>query len=409
MRVAIVTHDFPVVSENFVMEAVTGLLARGHDAHVFRFFPAAHDREQQRAAIEANGLEGRVHSARAPANVLREPFEAARRAGDALAAGAGDPVKAAGILLRAAAIARHEPFDVVHCQFATLGLDGLALRKVGALGDVALVVHLRGYDLTTYVREHGPSVYDELWRSADLFLPNSGHFARVATEQGAPPDRIRVVGSPVDLATFPYREPRVDDGTVRLVCVGRLVPKKGFADAIEALSRLRSAGVSVTLDVIGDGELLGGLEARAASLGVAGQVRFHGELPSAEVAKRLAEADLMIAPSVTAPNGDQDGPLNTLKEAMARGLPVISTWHGGIPELVEDGVSGYLVEERDPAGIAAAVRRLIAERGRWSEMGRAGREAVQAGFEKDRITGLLEDAYAEAIERRLSGGRAPRR
>jgi colanic acid/amylovoran biosynthesis glycosyltransferase len=107
------------------------------------------------------------------------------------------------------------------------------------------------------------------------------------------------------------------------------------------------------------------------------------------VREGLDRADVLVAASVTAADGDEEGIPNVLKEAMASGLPVVATRHAGIPELVEDGVSGWLVPERDEAALAAALERLASEPGRWPAMGRAGRARVEREYDIDRLNDRL--------------------
>jgi colanic acid/amylovoran biosynthesis glycosyltransferase len=123
-------------------------------------------------------------------------------------------------------------------------------------------------------------------------------------------------------------------------------------------------------------------------------VLFQGRQGQEAVREGLAQADVLVAASVTAADGDEEGIPNVLKEAMASGMPVVGTRHAGIPELVEDGISGWLVPERDVAALAAALARLAAEPERWASMGRAGRAKVEREYDihrlNDRFAGMLE-------------------
>lgn len=111
---------------------------------------------------------------------------------------------------------------------------------------------------------------------------------------------------------------------------------------------------------------------------------------------------MLVAASVTAADGDEEGIPNVLKEAMAMGLPVVATRHAGIPELVEDGVSGWLVPERDEAALADALARLAAEPERWPAMGRAGRDKVEREYDihrlNHRLAALLETLIGPETE-----------
>ena len=152
--------------------------------------------------------------------------------------------------------------------------------------------------------------------------------------------------------------------------------------------------------LIGDGPLGEKLRALARDLDIASQVTFAGAANQRGVIDALLDADLFLGPSVRSQLGDEDAPINTLKEAMAIGLPVVATRHGGIPELVVDGESGLLVPERDPAAIAAAIQKLLAQCADWPAMGRAGRRQVETRFDLHASNLQLAALYAKSIARR---------
>ena len=401
LRIGFLTNDFPLVSETFVVTWARGLAARGHTVEVL-----AASGENPARLPEADvlaGTQGRLRIHRPPRGLglvpyLREaaglrPAEAAR-----LILSEGRPGPHRQGVARAALAARLDRLDVVHCQFATLGIAALTMERLGALRTRALVVHARGYDVTRFPAEAGEDVYRPLFGRADLVIANSEHFRRRVIALGAPPERAVIIGSPIDTQRFAPPPERPACPPLRILAVGRLVEKKGFADLVEAAGHLRERGVDFVLDVIGDGPLRADLEARAARIGDPDRVRFLGAQPSEAVARALAGAHLLVAPSVTAPDGDQDAPVNTLKEAMATGLPVIGTRHGGIPELIEDGVSGLLVDEHDPAGIADACVALLARQDEWEAMGRAGRARVEEAYGLDGVLSATEAAYRRALK-----------
>lgn len=185
---------------------------------------------------------------------------------------------------------------------------------------------------------------------------------------------------------------------VRIVTTGRLTGKKGIEYGIRAVAKLLKAGRNIRYDIIGDGPLKENLERLIEHLGVGSAVRLLGWKQQQEIIEILTEAQLFVAPSVTSKEGDQDAPVNVLKEAMAMGIPVIGTRHGGIPELVEDYVSGLLVPERDSESLADKLDYLLDHPQVWLAMGRAGRLRVEQDYDINKLNDHLFDIY-----RQLSG------
>lgn len=402
--VALMVHRFPVISETFVATLAASLIPRVADLRLLATGPAEAPGPHHPVVAEAGLLERLTVSARSGRIDPRAMWRLASgappgRRAFLMALAAADRVVGRDRLALTRMLARQPAFDVVHCQFGYEGLAALRHRRMGTLRTRALVTHFRGSDITRHVREAGEGVYDDLFRRGDGFVANCAHFRDRAVALGCPPDRIRVIGSPIDVARFaPPAAPRAapDGRPLRLVAVGRLVDKKGFADAVDAVARL--GDLDLRLDILGEGPLRPDLERRIAGAGLGGRVRLRGAATSDAVVAALHAADIAIAPSVSAADGDADAPVNTLKEAMSTGLPVIATDHGGIPELVRPGENGALVPERDPEALAAAIRDLAACPGDWPRLGAAGRAAVIDAYATDTIARRTLDAYAAALD-----------
>lgn len=393
LRVGLVVGDFPVLSETFVINIAAGLVERGHDVEILAMSGQRDPEPDMHDVVGDLGLARRVHRP-ALGRVLIGSFG---REDDDTIRPWGAARRGAAFAAQAAMFARRPAFDVVHCQFATLGLQVMRHLTVGTLRTRALVVHVRGRDVTSFPRVHGEDAFRRTFGRADLVIANCEHFRQRALTLGAVPDRSIVIGSALDTGRFTPGDRTPRPGGPHLIAIGRLVEKKGFEDAIRGAASARRDLPHLTLEIIGDGPLLPSLSALIRELGAGDAIRLSGPLPHADVVRRLAVSDLLIAPSVTARSGDQDAPVNTLKEAMAMELPVIATRHGGIPELVVDGEMGRLVHERDPDGIAAAIRDLDGQRARWQEMGRRGRRAVLETYDKDIVMARLIEAYREIL------------
>lgn len=405
MRVAWLTALFPVVSEIPFLNQIVGLIERGHEVDIYadgpqpgvRFHPDVERLGlQARTRYPVRWPAGRVERWRAAARLIGAHRGTERR----ILLRTLDPARfwhrawTLDQLRRTARFLPVRPYDVCYCAFGMDAPHALRLRRLGVLGG-ALAVAFRGADTTKYVARRGPRVYGRTFREARLLLPVCDFLARRLERLGAPAERIVVHRTGIDLARWPFRERRqARPGPLRVVSVGRLIEKKGIAQVLRALRLLADRGVEAEYRVFGDGPLRQPLAGLAAEAGLSAQVRFEGRCGQEKVREGLDRADVLVAASVTAADGDEEGIPNVLKEAMASGLPVVATRHAGIPELVEDGVSGWLVPERDEPALAEALGRLAAEPGRWPAMGRAGRAKVEREYDihrlNDRLAALLE-------------------
>jgi glycosyltransferase involved in cell wall biosynthesis len=195
-------------------------------------------------------------------------------------------------------------------------------------------------------------------------------------------ERVEVIHSGVDTESFrPRTAPADPTRPFTVLCVGTLHEVKGQAVLVDACRQLRDAGVEVRVRIVGEGEDEAMLSDRIAAAGLGSTVTLEGRLNRAQVIEALGEADLLVAPSVVASNGKREGIPVVLMEAMSCGLPVVASRLSGIPELVDDEVSGLLVSPGDAAGLAAAIRRLVEDPGLRARMGSAARARVERDFD----------------------------
>jgi colanic acid/amylovoran biosynthesis glycosyltransferase len=206
--------------------------------------------------------------------------------------------------------------------------------------------------------------------------------------------KIHRVYNGVDLSRFTPTD--FGSAPPAIVSIGRLIEKKGFGDLISACGYLRARGGSFRCSIIGEGPLEGSLRAQIAAAGLGECIELAGPLPQAEIAKRLAHATIFALPCTREADGGMDNLPTVIMEAMATGLPVISTPLGGIPEMVEDGVNGELVGERDPAALTAAIERLLDDRERAHRLGGRGREIAREKFSIEASARELRQHFALA-------------
>ncbi len=233
-----------------------------------------------------------------------------------------------------------------------------------------------------------------LWRHGDRFLVLSAHMRDDLVAQGCPADKVRVVPLGVDFARFAGPRERRATSRPTVLMVGREVDKKGFDDGLAACAAARDAGVDLRVSFLGMGKAgAAPLKALAARLGL--EVDWLD--PATPVPGVMAAADILLVPSRTAANGDQEGTPTVICEGSAAALPIVSTRHAGIPEQVADGETGLLAPERDVAGLAAHLVSLARDADLRHTLGLAGREKMQREYSLAALRNNLQSVYDELL------------
>ncbi|MGQ9669257.1 MAG: glycosyltransferase [Desulfosoma sp.] len=208
---------------------------------------------------------------------------------------------------------------------------------------------------------------------------------------------IHTIYHGIDLHFFAYGTAPLPAPPFRVLSVGRLVPKKGYDDLLQALKILETWGVDFHFDHIGSGENKDTIRDLARRLGLWPRVTFHGTLPHEKVIDFYRRSHVFVLACKTAPNGDRDGIPNVLVEAMAVGVPVVSTRHSAIPELVQDGVTGTLVPPASPLALAGAIKNVLEAGTSLESQRRAARRTVETHFDSGRCIGHLEALLRKAV------------
>jgi len=413
LKICYLVGEFPKLSETFVVDEIKEHLRNGIELMVISLFRPARD---SRALANLRDMDAPIfYVFKSHGGLLR--FERLWIALMALVTqwrlwrvpfGAGfgnrsDRLSILGLAHRLKEIGGLGDVDLLHCHFGTRAHLAAALRLLGII-DVKIVTTFHGFDVSASIRRRGPKHYNLLFRFGALFLPVSKMWARRLCELGCDPALIKVHHVGIDCGLNAFRDRAIGfrgSPAVKLISIGRLIEKKGHLHTLRALAELlrNRPNLTVTLDIVGEGDLKKALERTALELGLSDRVTFHGGLPHSETLALLNEAAIFVLPSVTAENGDMEGIPVALMEAMARGMPVISTYHSGIPELVQDGVNGFLVPERDDAALADAIGRAIDSAPKWSEIGRAGRRTVEREFNREMLGRRLIEHYQDLLPR----------
>ncbi|MCX6968182.1 MAG: glycosyltransferase [Verrucomicrobia bacterium] len=287
--------------------------------------------------------------------------------------------------------------DVMHVYF---GHTGVHLRAFLDWWDRPSIVSFHGADVMP--REHQPKYLGEmkqLFALVPLVLARSQSLAERLKANGCPGEKIRLNRTGIPLADFPLvQRDMPSDGAWHFVQTCRLISKKGLRTALHAFAEFRRDFPKATFSIVGEGPMREELCRLAAELGILEAVRFWGFLDQTQLNALYASAHLFLHPSELTEKQDQEGIPNSMLEAMSTGLPVAATLHGGIPEAVRDGFSGFLVPERDAQALAAALRRLVQAPELLQQMGRQASQSVREEFEQSRAVAKLEACYDEAIQ-----------
>ena len=288
---------------------------------------------------------------------------------------------------------RSKPYDFCFAWSAVpAGGVALALRRLGGL---RYLVRVCGPDIPGFEQRYGPlypilkPTIKAVWHGAEVVVAKCEGEADMIRRVDR---RVKVMLVPngVDLAAF-NPAPIDAGGPLRVLCVARLIERKGQRHLIEAVRRLVDEGLEVMLDLIGTGDALTANRRQADQLGVADRVAFVGYVPREDLAARYAAAHVFVLPSYN------EGMSVATLEAMAAGLPVVATDIPGYAEVLRPGVEGLLVSPGNPTALAHALKRLLLDPGLAARLGAAGRARAKA-FSWGEVVPRLEAVYERAVE-----------
>ena len=357
MRLAYLLKKFPRLSETFILNEVLAQEALGDPVPVYSRRPP--DDEPRHPALAEH--RGEVHELPSwrridPWSVLFRPgassrsgdlFEALRDVAEDLSDLVGERLP--GLISEALYLhdrTAADGVDHLHVHFATdSAITALILSRLGG-PSFSLTAHAKDIYRST-VR---PELLDRIVAGSAFTVTvcdaNVEHMTGLVGAEAA--GNLRRLYNGIDLAAFgdaPGREAR---DPLEVLAVGRLVEKKGFADLVAAAAVLARSGLSFGVDIVGEGPLQGALTDAIRGSGLERQVRLLGARPQHELVGMLAEASAVVLPCVVTSSGDRDGLPTVLLEAMAAGLPVVSTRVAGVPEIIEAGETGLLVDPGNP-------------------------------------------------------------
>jgi len=262
---------------------------------------------------------------------------------------------------------------------AEYGPTGVAVMEACRELDLPLVVHFHGFDASArHVLDRHAAGYRSLFEQASAFVVVSAPMLDTIVGMGAPRERVHHIRCGVDSAAIPLAHPSSADPVI--LAVGRLVEKKGPDRLLRAFSLVHRQRPEARLRIIGDGPLAEACHALVRELSIAGAVTLLGAQPHRRVLEELTAARVFVQHSITAVSGDTEGTPVAIMEASAAGLPVVATYHAGIPEVVTDGATGFLVAENDVEATAQAILALLEDSELAARLGAQGRERALADF-----------------------------
>ena len=414
MRIAFLVDKFPTLSETFILNQITGLIDRGYEVDIY--CDRGGNLSQIHPDVKKYNLLDRTYGIPIPRNVILRFLQG-------IILFIVNFPKAPQLILKSLSFKSDKSrygdlsdflrplyvtipwlnrpaYDIVHCHYGRNGLKAILLQDLGAI-DSKIVVAFHGNDMSRYLQIHGDRVYDYLFERADLLQPISEHWAKKLVTLGCNADKIAIHHMGVDLDKFtPSKTKSSDSKDILVVSVARLVEKKGLSYGVDAISKLliKQPSLKLQYQIIGDGELRQELAQQIEQLQVADWVKLLGWKEQQEVRAVISQADIVLAPSITSQAGDCEGIPVSLMEAMAQGIPVVSTYHSGIPELVEDGMTGYLVKEKEVSSLVDKLDNLSHNAALRHNMGQAGQAKVMREFNIDLLCDRLSLTYQQLCQ-----------
>jgi len=288
--------------------------------------------------------------------------------------------------------------QMVLCEY---GPGGVAMMPICEALGIPFAVHFFGLDLhgTKLLKQYG-AAYREMFQKADLIIAISTLQKRIIESMGCPPDKIRHIVCGADLTYLP--EKINPDKPPVFIAVGRMVEKKAPLVTLTAFAEVAKEHPEARLQYIGDGPLMEACKKFVREKGIADKVDFLMAQKPDFIAKALQNSLCFVQHSVTAADGDSEGTPVAILDAGLAGVPVVSTRHAGIADVVIEGVTGFLVAEHDVKGMADSMRKLIQNPSLAHQMGVNAAAHVLKNYAIAVTISQLRDALRETFNKTIS-------
>jgi glycosyltransferase involved in cell wall biosynthesis len=409
LKVGYIVKMFPRLSETFILNEILELERRGVAVTIFSLKKP----NEGRFHPQLSQLKAKVHyldeldPKRWAAWLGREwphlePYAARLWSQVEAALGAGDPARVDLVWQSAWVAAQAEALGLEHLHAHFASLPSTIAYFAHAVTGIPFTFTAHAKDIFVYdLDEH--YLRDKLYEASAVITVTEFN-RRFLTGQvpSLPPERIRVIHNGIDLGVF-----KPAPGTKRekdlILSVGRLVPKKGFHLLLEALAHLAATKATFRAVIVGEGSELETLTAQRDALGLKELVHFAGPRNRDEVVDLMHRSAVMCLPCTVGPDNNQDALPTVLLEALATGLPIVSTIVSGIPEIVDSGVDGLLVPPDDARALALELSRLLQEPDLCARFAERGRRKAEEKFDLQKSVAILAGVFRESAAGRRSG------
>lgn len=399
-RIGYVCKRYPRFSETFIVNEILAHEAAGQQLDIFSLRPSDETHFQDSLSRVRAGVT-RIKDRPKPSGQFWQVMQAAfARYPQGVTRLLAEPDTSFDDVFQALQLAVHvhdRGITLLHAHFATVATTVARLASIVTGVPYSLTAHAKDI---YFDYEETQDLPRKMADAAQVITVSDFNQAYLARTFGLGPSRLTRLYNGLDLERFAWQAPQ-DDAT-DILAVGRLVEKKGFHVLIEAMLTLKQRGLTARCTIVGAGEDETRLRNQIAACGLGELVRLTGPMPQRDIIELMRNAAIFACPCVVSRDGNRDGLPTVLIEAMALGLPVVSTDVVGIPELVRDGETGLCVAEGDPLALADAMERLLGDAALRQRLSRDARALIEAEFEITRNAARQREVFARAVAARVA-------
>lgn len=397
MYIGYVLKRYPRFSETFVVNEILAHERAGTKIDIFALGPVMETHFQDsisQVRAPVTRIQDKQRNPETFWPLLQQGFQELPRFAEKLPLALGDVHELGQSILLALAI-RKRGIQHLHAHFGTQATT--VARQAAIFADITYSFTAHAKDI--YFSYEKSTALDRKMRDAAATVTVSDYNLAYLREQYGPDAESAVrIYNGMDLRKFPY-QPRQQQKR-NILAVGRLVAKKGFDVLLDALAILKQRNVFAHCTLVGDGTLREALQAQIERLGIQDMINMVGPMPQPDIIQLVNQAQMMVAPCVVSEDGDRDGLPTVLLESMALGTPVISTQVAGIPELVQDEVTGLCVPSQNPTALADAITRLLDDETLGRQLSLNARALIEQEYDEDRNAAELRKLFEAAIAKR---------